>query len=164
MSKKSLDRMSLLSPYRNRQMVNETNSIHRGVIPLPIQHISSEELVLRYGSVLRGAAIECPSGWHQLVAGTLQCIEDVSVAAGIPLRRWPYVQQLKEKFGWLTIYMVIPKEVEDEIQIILRDAGEQSSRTCIFCGGPGQMRNAGWIHPACEACEQVHSSSIGGQL
>lgn len=86
---------------------------------------------------------ECGPGWAPLIDALLADL----------LALWPdiTVQQVKEKFGRLTVYVTYPRDpalhaaVESRISIAAADA----SRMCELCGAPGRTRATGWIRVLC---------------
>lgn len=88
---------------------------------------------------------EIPRGWRIAFGDIL--LEDMKNAAnGKPI----IIQQIKEKFGELRIYMAAPQEVHD----VVNAYSELSGNICIYCGKPDvpMMDKLGWISPFCEKC------------
>ncbi len=66
----------------------------------------------------------------------------------------PIFEQVKEKFGDLTIYF---RNGDARSRALINFAEAMSERTCEFCGNVGHHRNDGWIKTLCHACEQKKS-------
>lgn len=57
--------------------------------------------------------------------------------------------QVKEKFGGLRFYVGASSE---EVERRIKQAEDESYRTCEDCGAPGKVRSVGWIKTRCDAC------------
>ena len=59
------------------------------------------------------------------------------------------IEQAKEKYGQLTVYMTVPRSVQD----IIDKYSVISENVCICCGRPNvPMLNTRWICPECKEC------------
>jgi hypothetical protein len=89
------------------------------------------------------------------------------------------IEQIKEKFGTLRFYIRVGGKggyewevletpgsarfaarpaaranfPSEKVNRLIRAAEAESAVTCAHCGGPGVLRQGGWIHVACDACE-----------
>lgn len=61
------------------------------------------------------------------------------------------VDQVKEKFGMLRIY-VGDCEDYDKINPLIEEAERECAKTCEFCGDPGRLREQGWLKTLCDPC------------
>lgn len=98
--------------------------------------------------------IECGDGWMDLIDRLSSACEQEIVARisqGVAKELWPRVAQIKEKMGTLRFY--VNGAVSDELRSRIRQAEEESSRTCEGCGSPGQLREGSW-HTYCNDCFQ----------
>jgi hypothetical protein len=76
-----------------------------------------------------------------------------------------YVVQVKEKYGRLKVYFEFdenapPKpRLDDEIEAAIREAADESERTCEVCGQPGisDWRHR-WVSVRCEPCLQIEDA------
>lgn len=77
------------------------------------------------------------------------------------------ILQIKEKFGTLRVYsrthagslgidedggeqfVPVPEDLRRKIHGILDLADVRTSKTCEYCGKPGERRNTGWIKTLC---------------
>lgn len=70
------------------------------------------------------------------------------------------VEQVKEKFGALRIYLRYPDDVNfpaENVHELLRAAEEESQRVCENCGQPGETQGPGWLKTLCPACRQTRA-------
>ena len=81
-------------------------------------------------------------GWHGLVNPIYDRVavlrargEDVSV------------EQVKEKFGTLRIYV---RSTDDELHAMIEAAERQSGETCEICGKPGERRDLPGVQTLCD--------------
>lgn len=71
-----------------------------------------------------------------------------------PGKKWGDIlqwQQIKEKYGWLSLYAA----AIDEIQVVLDKYELLSGGYCQICGKPARYRTAGWIGYYCEDCARA---------
>jgi len=98
-------------------------------------------------------------GWRQLVSELDEAVHEI-----IPDLQ---VTQVKEKFGGLRYYYVIPSGTyeEDRLQVqeLVRKAERDSLHICEDCGAggayPGQSRPGGWIRTLCKAHHEERAAS-----
>lgn len=62
----------------------------------------------------------------------------------------PRASQVKEKFGGLRFYTNYSLP---EMEALIDEAEELSTKTCESCGAPGILRGKGWVYTACDECE-----------
>lgn len=90
-------------------------------------------------------------GWQ--VAFGEQLLEELDAAihksGGWKLARKIRIEQIKEKFGMLRIYL---NYSNDEIDAVLDKYEDISYHTCINCGKPASKLSKGWICPYCDDC------------
>jgi hypothetical protein len=84
----------------------------------------------------------CSKGWKDLLDRAFTKMK----AAG-----WnSAIHQVKEKFGTLRLYC--EQDGRPEIEAIIREAEEESARTCEMCGKPGRARKLSWVRTLCDVC------------
>ena len=66
----------------------------------------------------------------------------------------PVIQQIKQKFGTLRVYM---SHVDEEADILIDFAESLASNTCEKCGKPGKLNDKGWWMVLCEGCNTKSS-------
>ena len=119
------------------------------------------------------AYIECDDGWFDIIDAALTTIQghitnrnnqiqsnikyakdhDINDPAypewrkDIELLEYPQVQQIKEKFGGLRIYL---SSEDDYIFGIISMAEAMAARTCEVCGAKGHLRSGSWFKNLCE--------------
>lgn len=57
------------------------------------------------------------------------------------------IDQVKEKFGALTIYIT---PYNEEFANLLQELANESLKTCEECGQPGVLRAASWLRTLCD--------------
>jgi len=63
------------------------------------------------------------------------------------------IGQIKEKFGTLRFYLLFSESVE--MYNFIREAEEESAKTCEECGAPGKQREINhWVKTSCERCHK----------
>jgi hypothetical protein len=88
----------------------------------------------------------CGLGWYPLIRETLDKIQAIVDRDGFDLE----ITEVKEKFGELRIYTSIYIE---EIEDIIEEATNKSTKICELCGKPGKLHNVnGWWSTLCEEC------------
>jgi len=86
-------------------------------------------------------------GWHGLVD---QFYKDMD-ALGVEYQ----VDQIKEKFGCLRIYITTTGVDFKTAYSIVQEVEEASSKICENCGSPGTIRDdMSWILTLCDDCYQ----------
>ena len=92
-------------------------------------------------------------GWYQLVYDLATGITLEAQKRCIPIDSdtYPWVRQVKEKFGALRFYMSCANA---EMRTLVETAEEQSYTICEQCGEPGEIRCESWRHVACDTCEE----------
>ena len=119
------------------------------------------------------AYIECDDGWFDIIDAALTTIQghirnrnnqiqsNIEYAKDhdiehpsypewrkeVELLEYPQVQQIKEKFGGLRIYL---SNEDDYIHGIIYMAERMAARTCEVCGAKGQMRGGSWLKTLCD--------------
>lgn len=101
-------------------------------------------------------ALDLPSrapwaGWVPLIeAACRRIMEEVPADALVGVK----TLVMKEKFGGLSWYWqapaATPEQRETLFQIIDRDLGSASWRTCQVCGRPGRLRQKAWWTTRCD--------------
>lgn len=102
------------------------------------------ELLEKLGSRLYGG-IDCGSGWEPIID---QLLSDLMAAAKEYNDTPPRVNQIKEKFGELRVYL--EEYNYDKYYELVSAAGHLSGQTCEDCGAPGTIQNCnGWLRAQC---------------
>lgn len=92
---------------------------------------------------------DLPKGWTTAF-GRMMCDELDAEFRRLGIENEVYVQQAKEKYGVMRLYL---SETEDEIENIIRKYEVISENTCIICGKPDvPCLDDGWVSPWCKKC------------
>lgn len=74
-------------------------------------------------------------------------IPELEAEVAAALAELPTIQQIKEKFGGLRVYIYGGNA---EMEICTDFAEAMSSRICEVCGSPGKPRQTSWIKTLCD--------------
>ncbi len=85
-------------------------------------------------------------GWEPLIRRLSARLEPLIAALPEEEREHCRASQCKEKFGTLRFYM---STSTDEMDAAIREAEDESARTCEDCGAPGKLTGKGWVKTAC---------------
>jgi len=86
----------------------------------------------------------CGSGWLALIVACFIKIQEHCRENGIEEL---YINDIKEKFGHLSIYL---SSYDDEIEEIIEEYSKIASVTCEKCGDEGKLRtDLPWIQTLC---------------
>lgn len=96
---------------------------------------------------------ECGDGWFEIIKDFSQRLSQLKK----PFLDYIKIQQVKEKFGSLTIYYSTEEYLIDEkvdfIEGLIRRAQEKSKGTCELCGNPGKLQKRKSMYLArCKDC------------
>ena len=92
---------------------------------------------------------ECDDGWLPLIEELFNKIEKMLDNAPTFFE----ITQVKEKYGTLRVYAVGETE---EILNLIDEYEVISSKTCEFCGKPGELRDKKhWYKTLCKKCYQL---------
>jgi hypothetical protein len=96
------------------------------------------------GSAFDAYGFQHGDGWFAILLDMGRKLEKAGKHASI--------SQIKEKYAVLCVYSADP-EVQDGA--IVKDAIDESARTCEMCGAPGRlvMDRYQWESTACEVCQ-----------
>lgn len=117
--------------------------------------------------------IECGDGWHDLLYQLCYDIEEALTIAKTADKDWPYVRQVKEKFGSLRFYLSAsnleigavndtgliefrPVSINATISRIIERAEAKSMTICEDCSAPGDLYRDTWWHTKCPECEEIY--------
>ena len=92
---------------------------------------------------------EHDDGWYYILDTAMRLVQshiDMQKRKGIEIEQVVF-EQVKEKFGMLTIYQ---RGGDEYTNGVLRMAEEISRHTCEVCGDVGYPNNKGWIKTLCE--------------
>jgi len=96
--------------------------------------------------------IECGKGWERLYGPIIDYINKFNEShpdSNIE------IHQIKEKFAGLRFYWGgdnVPKETQEELSKMIRDAESESFCVCEQCGAPAGTVISGWYFTLCEDC------------
>lgn len=97
------------------------------------------------------AAVTCSEGWDDLI----RRLHNRMVGIDPGYR----AVQVKEKFGGLRFYVVFSEGLDqmlrDRAYEFIREAAEESYRTCEVCGEPGELNDGPWYRTLCEVHERL---------
>jgi hypothetical protein len=88
-------------------------------------------------------------GWYHILDSAMKLVQshiDMSKRRGVEIEQVVF-EQVKEKFGMLTIYH---RGGDEYTNGVLRMAEEMSRVTCEECGAPGTSTKTGWIRTLCD--------------
>jgi hypothetical protein len=91
---------------------------------------------------------EHDDGWYDILDSAMYLVQshiDMTKRRGEDIDQVVF-EQVKEKFGMLTIYQRGGDAYTDGV---LRMAEEMSRRVCEVCGSPGTPTKSGWIRTLC---------------
>jgi hypothetical protein len=104
-------------------------------------------LAARY-PLARSVGFECFGGWQPILARLLERLEAMVAELPADTRQDFRIEQIKQKFGRLLVYLA--KEGTVEMQAAIEEAGDASVVTCEVCSAPGQLADRnGWISVRC---------------
>lgn len=108
-------------------------------------------LAARY-PLAKSVGFECFGGWQPILAGLLERLEAMVAELPTDTRQDFRIEQIKQKFGRLLVYLA--KEGTVEMQAAIEEAGDTSVVTCEVCSAPGQLaERSGWISVRCSRHE-----------
>ena len=109
--------------------------------------------------------IETGEGWKPIAMKVINAI--IEYNDNSPEDSVIYIDQVKEKFAGLRIYVTydnVPKETIDRIDNLIKEAEKEAAHTCEECGAKENigMRVNGWYTVMCEDCAKkiVNSDSV----
>lgn len=126
-------------------------------------------LIEKYPKLMKISYVECPEGWYDVIE---EAVEKLS-----KFEEHVRVEQIKEKFGTLRIYVSYPYDYDDEIEekwrlereriysfvdSIISEAEYRATRTCITCSKdikpqqPLPIKLRPTFYPLCEECFKEH--------
>lgn len=112
---------------------------------------------------------EMGNGWKPIAMKVVNAIQEYNDNS--PEDSVIYIDQVKEKFATMRIYVTydnVPKDVVDKIENLIREAEVEASETCEECGTKENvgMRVNGWYTVMCEDCARkiVENNSYYGKL
>ena len=99
--------------------------------------------------------LEIGDGWKPIAMKVVNAILEYNNNS--PEDSVIYIDQIKEKFAELRIYVTydnVPKDVIDKIENLIIEAEAEASETCEECGTKNNigMRVNGWYTVMCEDC------------
>lgn len=119
-----------------------------------------------YPNYTREIAKQCVGpGWGKLIDKFYDVKEQIAPSI--------VVQQVKEKFGGIRIYIGFGEDIEDEdvsssyeeLLGIIDELEQESYKTCEACGAFGQMaKRYGWYKTLCVECAEKDDYQIVKQV
>jgi hypothetical protein len=92
--------------------------------------------------------VDIPPGWMPLIRDLSEELEPMFAEFAKEDR--PVIEQLKVKFGNLTVYVT---DGTQEMHDSIARAGERADHTCMRCGKEGSgQRERGYMSVMCEGC------------
>lgn len=103
--------------------------------------------------------VEFSRGWYPLILELSQQIDYLYNRWNLKYNNYPYVVQMKEKFGGLRFYIAFPEDVSyanediEELTKIIDLYERKSYSVCEICSveGENSMTN-GWYNTLCRSC------------
>jgi uncharacterized protein with HEPN domain len=97
-------------------------------------------------------------GWHAIIE---------RMSARLAVDPSLHIDQLKEKWGRLTVYFTSSEDATapagmpgEDLDRAIDEAEEESERTCLVCGEPGTSEKRGrWVTVLCGSCVQLFEIS-----
>jgi hypothetical protein len=91
--------------------------------------------------------IDVMAGWRPILEWLLGRLEAEIAAQPMDDRDRFRILQIKEKFGWLTVYLA---DSTPDMDTAIQEAADESTRTCEVCGAPGELKQRDdWWAPRC---------------
>ena len=104
---------------------------------------------------------EHDDGWYNILATAMKMIQsyiDMRKRLGVEVEQVVF-EQVKEKFGMLTIYY---RGGDEFTSGVISMAGAMSRCTCEVCGSPGYANKSGWIKTLCDKHHEEREQRING--
>ena len=98
--------------------------------------------------------LECGKGWNQIIVSMFESFRKNNSKI--------HVVQIKEKFGFLRVYVDFPEDLEAYkiIKNIIAEAEIKSHTTCELCGMKSKITNKdGWYYNYCIKCQMLEKIS-----
>jgi hypothetical protein len=124
-----------MTPEKEQKLFDVFPNLYRGRVK------SIQESLMSFG-------FQCDDGWFDLIWNLSREIEDSATKDRIEPRSetWPETVQVKEKFGTLRFQLRKPTEA---MRTLIREAFEESEKTCEVCGMPGFMTTENYVKTLC---------------
>jgi hypothetical protein len=94
-------------------------------------------------------------GWYNIIyrlSTKIKSIVSSIPGEGVDPKEY-CASQVKEKFGGLRFYM---HNSTMDIEEAIREAEEETARTCETCGNPGTLNEGGWLMTLCGECREQY--------
>ena len=113
------------------------------------EETTNDNICQKYGFEYPRCGVSIDKGWLPIVESLFQTL----VLNGHKVK----FDQIKQKFGRLTIYFHCPNNAEyEKVKTIVREAEKITSRTCESCGNKGKERSDRWIRIMCNECNEIY--------
>lgn len=93
--------------------------------------------------------LECGVGWFDLIDKASAIIEKEIDALPLKDQDTYYLEQLKEKYGSIRIYMTYETDIMEKA---IEEAEKESLVTCEVCGATGSINGGSWYKVRCLNC------------
>jgi len=118
------------------------------------QNENLKNLMEKYPRLFKGDGPRCGfyigEGWMPLVTSLCSVLHNhLEYSVPEEIRHEMYVDQIKEKFGFLRYYM---NQETSFMSGAIALAESMSGNICEECSAVGKRRNGGWIKTLCDSC------------
>lgn len=132
----AINEESQMTPEKEQKLFDAFPQMYRGRVK------SVQESAMSFG-------FDCGDGWFDLIWRLSQQIETAARLEGLEPQSeaWPEARQVKQKVGRLRFYLVSPTEA---MTALIREAEEDSAKTCEECGIPGSLVGNSGVKTLCK--------------
>ena len=120
-----------------------------------------QDIIKKFPLLFPKGSCECSSscgeGWFPLLESLLQELTVLLEAKPKKTRDKICVEQIKEKFGALRVYLSNPPHDMFDITIKYEI---KSMEICEKCGKKGRLRTQGWMKTRCDACQREYEKGL----
>ena len=120
-----------------------------------------QDIIKKFPLLFPKGSCECSSscgeGWFPLLESLLQELTVLLEAKPKKTRDKICVEQIKEKFGALRVYLSNPPHDMFDITIKYEI---KSMEICEKCGKKGRLRTHGWMKTRCDACQREYEKGL----
>lgn len=132
-----------------REFITELRCLEKAPVFLQAMYGDMRETCMHWG-------FELGAGWLPIVERL--CEQAESLNRKYAGRATVKAEQVKQKWGELTVYYSVdgesPEELREEFKAVLIAAADKAAGTCERCGRPATHFTRGWISPACDECDK----------
>jgi hypothetical protein len=117
-----------------------------------------QDIIKKFPLLFPKGSCECSSscgeGWLPLLESLLQELTVLLESKPKKIRDKIYVEQIKEKFGALRVYL--PQCATHDMQEVIIKHEIQSMHICETCGERGRLRTGTWWKTRCDVCQKEY--------